>query len=200
MGGRSVTQAELDVGTAQRDRPPAAVRARTMEETSFHDQFVTLFDAHFQRLFRYLDRLSDDAELASDLTQEAFVRLYRRGSLPDRPEAWLITVGLNLFRNARSTGSRRHRLLSRGRGAAVHSDPAPAPLESVEAADVRRRVRTAVDQLPERDRELLLLQAEGYGYRDIAVALNLNEASVGTLLARARTAFRRAYGERFDAP
>ncbi|MBA3258421.1 MAG: hypothetical protein H0T68_03010, partial [Gemmatimonadales bacterium] len=48
-------------------------------------------------------------------------------------------------------------------------------------------------------RSLLLLHTEGYSYRDLAVALGLNEASVGTLLARARRAFRRCYGETSDA-
>jgi DNA-directed RNA polymerase specialized sigma24 family protein len=41
----------------------------------------------------------------------------------------------------------------------------------------------------------LLLRAEGYSYRDIATALDLNEASVGTLLARAVRAFRESYGD-----
>jgi RNA polymerase sigma-70 factor (ECF subfamily) len=70
----------------------------------------------------------------------------------------------------------------------------------VNAADARHRVRFAIDLLPERERRLLLLHAEGFSYRDIASALQLNEASVGTLLARARTAFRNAYREAFDAP
>jgi DNA-directed RNA polymerase specialized sigma24 family protein len=48
--------------------------------------------------------------------------------------------------------------------------------------------------LPLRERELLLLRAEGYSYRDIASALELNETSVGTLLARARRRFEEAYG------
>jgi RNA polymerase sigma factor (sigma-70 family) len=55
-------------------------------------------------------------------------------------------------------------------------------------------VRAAIDRLPERERRMLLLRAEGYSYRDIAAALDLNEASVGVLLARARRAFREAYG------
>src|SRR5688572_30052419 len=78
---------------------------------SFQDQVVELFHSHFHRLVRYLDRLSGDPELASDLAQEAFVKLHRRGALPDHPEAWLITVAMNLFRNARSTAARRRRLL-----------------------------------------------------------------------------------------
>lgn len=54
--------------------------------------------------------------------------------------------------------------------------------------------------MTERDQQLLLLRAEGYSYRDIAVALELNEASVGVLLARAKRAFREKYEEVFDAP
>lgn len=45
---------------------------------------------------------------------------------------------------------------------------------------------------------MLLLRAEGYSYRDIASALELNEASVGTLLARAVRAFRAAWEEWSD--
>ncbi len=47
---------------------------------------------------------------------------------------------------------------------------------------------------------MLLLRAEGYSYQEIAVALQLNQASVGTLLARARDAFRATYEDPFDAP
>ncbi len=160
---------------------------------SFHDQFTGLFDAHFHRLYRCLDRLSGEPELAADLAQEAFVRLYRRGSLPDRPEAWLISVAMNLFRNAKTSRSRRHRLLTLARGEAVHSDPAPSPEQETAAGETRRRVRAAIDRLPEREQRMLLLRAEGYSYRDIASALELNEASVGTLLARAVRAFRTAW-------
>ncbi|MGI0029565.1 MAG: RNA polymerase sigma factor, partial [Nitrososphaera sp.] len=135
-------------------------------ETSFHDGFVALFDAHFQGLYRYLDRLSGDPDLAADLAQEAFVRLYRRGSFPDRPEAWLITVAMNLFRNARTQGARRLRLLTSARGETLLADPPPSPAQAAESDDSRRRVRTAIDRLPERERRMLLLRAEGYSYRD----------------------------------
>jgi len=167
---------------------------------SFHDRFVELFNAHFHRLFRYLDRLSGEPELAADLAQEAFIRLYRRGSLPDTPEAWLISVAMNLLRNERSTASRRRRLLTLTRGERAHSDPAPSPDGAAVADESRVRVRAALDQMPERDRHILLLYAEGYHYRDIALALELNEGSVGTLLARARRAFRETYEDAPNAP
>ena len=167
---------------------------------SFQDQFAELFDARFERIYRYLNRLSGDPELAADVAQEAFVKLYRRGSLPDSPEAWLISVAMNLFRNAKSAHSRRLRLLTPARGESMLSDPPPGPDEAMEAEDSRRRVRLALDRLPDRERRMLLLRAEGYSYRDIAGALRLNEASVGVLLARARRAFRNIYEESFGAP
>ena len=169
------------------------------ETTSFHDQFVEQFEIHYRRLYRYLDRLTGDPEQAADLAQETFVRLYRRGSLPDDTAAWVVTVAMNLFRNERSGRSRRLRLLTEARAEQVQGDPSASPLEATLADESRRQVRATIDQMPERDRRMLLLRAEGYSYREIARALELNEASIGTLLARAQRAFRQAYEERVNA-
>jgi len=165
----------------------------------FHDQFVDLYDTHFARVFRCLDRLSGDPALAADLAQEAFVRLYKRGSAPDEPAPWLITVALNLLRNAKSTEARRFRLLTPVRGTAALADPPADPGETLEAAEARTRVRAALARLDERDRQLLMLRSEGYRYQELAAALGLNPASVGVLLARAKRAFRAAYEEHGDA-
>jgi RNA polymerase sigma-70 factor (ECF subfamily) len=186
-----------DVGAASLPRITPVVRDRAA--TPFEAAFTEIFEASFRRLYRLLDRLSGEPDLAADLAQEAFVRLYRRGTLPDSPDAWLITVALNLLRNARKGRSRRAGLLTLARGLAAHSDPPPTPDRVADANDTGRRVRQALDRLGEREKRLLLLNAEGYGYREMAAALGLNEASVGTLLARARRAFRAIYEDRDDA-
>jgi RNA polymerase sigma-70 factor (ECF subfamily) len=161
---------------------------------TFQDACAGVFTAHFERLFRYLQRLSGDPDLAADLAQEAFVRLHARGAMPDETTAWLITVATNLFRNAQTMRSRRRRLLTEARAVAVLADPAPAPGQGADMGSADR-VRAAIDRMSERDRQLLLLRAEGCSYREIASALQLNEASIGTLLARAKRAFREAYDE-----
>ena len=186
------------VGSTCRDDPELPILIS--KTPPFQDRVVELFHAHFHRLVRYLDRLSGDPDLAADLAQEAFIKLHERGSLPDRPEAWLITVAMNLFRNVKSTSARRRRLLTAARAEIALGDPIPTPGQAAEAADDRDRVRAAIDRLSERERQILLLRAEGYGYRDLAAALNLNEASIGTFLARAKRAFREAYEGRADAP
>jgi RNA polymerase sigma factor (sigma-70 family) len=163
--------------------------------TPFHDRFVELYGRHSAHVQRFLERLSGDPALASDIVQDTFVRLHRRGDVPDEPAAWLITVALNLLRNRKSTEARRQRLLSSVRGEATLADAARGPDESMDAADARRRVRRVLAKLPERDRQLLLMRAEGYRYHELASALQLNPASVGVLLARAKRAFRAAYEE-----
>lgn len=168
-------------------------------KASFSKEFVGLFEIQFPRLARYLNRLTGDLDLASDLAQEAFLRLYQRGFMPDQPEAWLVSVAMNLLRTFASTRTRRLKLLTDTRAEATLSDPPPAPDEGMEGIEERRRVRAVLDRMPERERRMLLLQAEGYKYHDIATALRIHEASVGTLLVRARQTFRRHYGDLFGA-
>jgi RNA polymerase sigma-70 factor (ECF subfamily) len=177
-----------------------AIRSRGERMIRSYSELVReAHDAHYASIFRYLDRLSGDPDLAADIAQEAFVRLFRRGSLPERPDRWLVTVALNLFRNERSTARRRERLREEH---AVELAPVAfsSPAERFDDQQVRARVRHALDRLSGRERELLLLRAEGYSYRDMATILELNEASVGTLLARAKRAFGSAYEERPLAP
>jgi RNA polymerase sigma-70 factor (ECF subfamily) len=160
---------------------------------SFREVFQGLFNAYFTRVFRYLDRASGDPELARDLAQETFLRLYRRGAAPDSPGGWLASVAMNLLRNAKSKEARRRRLDSPQRALGAHSEGPEPP--DVGGDEDRRRVRAALDRLPDRERDLLLLRAEGLSYRELSEALGMPETSVGTLLSRAKVRFREALGE-----
>lgn len=173
--------------------PTASTGDRATDRTRW---FEGVFDDHFAKLHRYLSRISNDDELASELAQEAFLRLYQRRSPPDDPEAWVFTVGINLLRNAKSKTSRRRRLLTLERSTHVLSDAPAPPSSTAESTDARVEVQAVLVRLSERDRELLLLRAEGYSYKELAKMLGLHEASVGTQLKRAKHAFRTAHQAR----
>lgn len=154
----------------------------------FRREFEDVFRTHGGRLTRVLDRVSGDPDLAADLVQEAFVRLYTRGAMPESPGAWLVSVAFNLLRNAKATAKRRGELLAQHAvEAASGSDAGRQPPDGSE------RVRRALSALGDRERQLLMLRAEGYSYREIAITLELNDGSIGTLLARAKEMFRRQY-------
>jgi RNA polymerase sigma-70 factor (ECF subfamily) len=158
-------------------------------------QVAALHANHSARLTRVLSRLCGDPDVADDVVQEAFIKLHQRGSIPDAPGAWLVSVALNLLRNV-ARGSARHlRLLTTERAEALHGSPPRDAHDLVVATENRGRVRRALDALPKRDQQLLLLRAEGYSYRELSEALQLNEQSIGTLLARAKSAFRTRYTE-----
>lgn len=165
----------------------------------FDDLFREEFERRFASLFRYLDRLSGDPELAADIAQEAFIRLYQRGAMPENTGSWLAVVARNLLQNARSKSARRRRLLARKGAEELTGDANPSPETDLETARRRSSVRSALDRLPTREREMLVLRYEGYTYREIAEALDITYASVGTLLVRAKAAFRRTLEDRGDA-
>jgi DNA-directed RNA polymerase specialized sigma24 family protein len=111
----------------------------TAEDSRFREDFGILFAREYPRLFRFLDRLTGDPELAADTAQETLSRLLARGSMPDSPPAWLFTVALNLLRSARATRSRRLRLLSGSRSLRALSDPGPPPDQEAGAEQIRAR-------------------------------------------------------------
>lgn len=165
---------------------------------SFDDLFRQEFEKRFSSLFQYVDRLSGDPDLAADIAQEAFVRLYRRRAMPDETGSWLTVVARNLLHNARSKAARRSHLLARDRAqrTVANEESAEATLES---ARTRTAVREALGRLPLRDRELLILRYSGYSYSEMAQTLDINPASIGTLLARAKKTFRKALEGGSDA-
>jgi len=77
---------------------------------------------------------------------------------------------------------------------------APTPEEVHAAAEERRQVRHILAILRERHAELLILRASGLSYDELAAALGLHPASVGTLVGRARQAFRKEYVKLYGTP
>jgi RNA polymerase sigma-70 factor (ECF subfamily) len=152
------------------------------------------FDALFRRLypslFRYLQRLTGDADTADDLAQEAFVRLLGNPLPEAEAKPWLFTVATNLVRDGARMATRRERLLSTFRPAPSAPPPADAEAERNERI---AGVRAALEQLKPRDRQLLLMREEGFSYEEMARTIGVAPTSVGTLLARALKRFSEVY-------
>ena len=180
--------------TTARRHDPGGTSAR------FAAELDQLFQERFPALYRYLNRLAGDGQVAEDIAQEAFIRLFHRGEMPDEPAAWLITVATNLLRDDRRRTSRRLRIIERADAGLGLGAAPPDPAASVVRAERQRQVRDALARLTARARQALLLRHSGFSYREIAVALDMPEASVGTTLLRAGVAFRASYQELHGEP
>ena len=136
-----------------------------------------------------LYRRTGDRDRAEDLAQEVFARAL--SAPPDNPRPWLFAVALNLVRDDGRRAVRQGRRLQLLK--AESPGAASSPEQDYEQNERRKAVRTALEQLREKDREVLLLKAEGFVYDEIAVATGLARGAIGTTLARARRRLVEAY-------
>ncbi|MGH7446662.1 MAG: sigma-70 family RNA polymerase sigma factor [Longimicrobiales bacterium] len=148
--------------------------------------FDAVFAKLYPSLFRYLQRLTGDEDVAEDIAQESFVRLLRQSLPEDEIRPWLFTVAMNLVRDRARKSERRQRLLISAPNLVTR---APLPDEDAERTERIASVREVLARLPERDRQLLLMREEGFKYDEIAVVVGVAPASVGTLIARALKKF-----------
>jgi len=142
-----------------------------------------LYVQYHESLVRLLYRRTGDRDRAEDLAQEVFVRALE--TPPTNPRPWLFAVALNLARDDGRRAVRQGRRLEALRAEADGAS-APAADAGLERDEKVEAVRAALGRLSERDREALLLKAEGCDYAEIAAALGLAPGAVGTTLARAR--------------
>lgn len=163
--------------------------------------FDAIFEDVFPPLFRYCHRLMGDADAAEDVTQEAFLRLLTHDvqGPPAGLRVWLFRVATHLIRDRYRVSENRRRLLEKN---PVTPSATEDPQREVERTEEKRAVRRALATLQERDREMLLMREEGFSYREIAEAVGVKAASVGTLLARAQRRLAEAFGrlEEREAP
>ena len=148
-----------------------------------------LFEQYYPSLVRMLYRRVGDRDRAEDLAQETFARAV--AAPPNNPRPWLFAVALNLVREDGRRAVTRGRRLELLRG--EQDTPNNAPDVDLERREETARVRAALATLNERDREALLLRAEGFDYEEIAATLGLAKGAIGTTLARARRRLVEAY-------
>lgn len=158
---------------------------------SARGDFEGLYERLRPSLWRYVHRLLGDEDATDDVVQEAFVRLLSRADLEgDAARMWIFTVATNLVRDRGRTNTRRRRILAAD---PVTGPPPPQADEELERRLRISRVREALDQLPERDRQLLMMREEGFRYHEIAEAVGVAPGSIGTLIARAVRKFTKVY-------
>jgi RNA polymerase sigma-70 factor (ECF subfamily) len=161
-----------------------------------HDAATTfvegLFARHHGEIYAYLVRMVRDADLAADLTQDAFVKAYRAYATLQKDEnarAWLYQIAHRV-----ALDEIRHRRIIRmvpwsgeARGA--------APSAERLAMDLRLSgpLERALARIPERQRAALLLaEVHDMTGLELAATLGVSHVAARAILTRARESLRRA--------
>jgi RNA polymerase sigma-70 factor (ECF subfamily) len=149
-----------------------------------------VFDELGARIQGMILATTRDAEVAADVTQEAFLRLLREaqaGRYPDKPSAWLYRTAMNLAisRSRRVTVARR--LAPR----LVCADEAPMPEGIVLDRERCRAVGEALSHLSPTERTALWMAGQSMSGEEIAARLGMSHGAARSLMFRARGRLRR---------
>jgi RNA polymerase sigma-70 factor (ECF subfamily) len=165
---------------------PRTIRGAAAGDRAAFESLVRTYQAP---VFRFLRHLVGDPSLAEDLTQETFIRLYRRlGSFrfQSKFSTWLFQVARNAATDELRSRQRRARLLARA--------PTPGPPS---APDERAELRAALASLPVALREpLLLVEVFGMPYAEVAGVLGIPVGTVKSRVFHARLRLHEWRGDR----
>ena len=156
--------------------------------------FESVFHAHYAPVARVIARVTRDPGRAEELAVEVLWKYWRT------PQAQGEQAGGWLYRTAVRTALNelRRRVRSHQYERLADTTPgAPDPEQVRAAAEEKEQVRNVLAALDSRQAELLLLRSSGLSYAELASALELNPASVGTLISRAQQAFRKEFIKRY---
>lgn len=165
--------------------------------------FAELVARYEPRLVRLMRTIGPRGDLAEDLAQETFMRVFRARKNYEagaKFSTWLFTIAGNVARNSARSLGRRHEVneVDAPTGDSGSSDPrmlASAavdasglmPTRIVEGTERAAIVRAAVESLSERQRMAMMLSRfENMSYVEIAETMGLTTKAVKSLLSRAR--------------
>jgi RNA polymerase sigma-70 factor (ECF subfamily) len=157
------------------------------------EAYEAVIDAHYGSVYRLMLLLTGDADLAEDLTQEAFTSAWNavdqfRGQAAIR--TWLHRIAYHCFVDAR-------RRRDRERAAAVNLGQRAAgaltdPVSRLMVEEKLARVYAGLESLDDEERVLLVLHyVEGLSYRQMAKVLDRPGGTVKWLVGRALDRLRR---------
>ncbi|MGN1009164.1 MAG: RNA polymerase sigma factor [Butyricicoccus sp.] len=162
--------------------------------------FESLVTAYERRVYSLALRSTGSEADAADITQEVFLRAYHaldsfRGD--SGFSTWLYRVTANLCvdyaRKSRPVDSLDDELVIEVPETRGEHQPEAA----LESSELRRELDIALSMVSEEHRKIVILRdVAGMSYADIAAALELEEGTVKSRLARARAALRKILIER----
>jgi len=138
-----------------------------------------LAERHHATVYRYLLSRTGDEERAADVTQDTFVKAFRglasfRGDASFR--TWLLAIATNELRAGFRKSERRGEVSLHRASDLAHPDDLPDD-HAVRASEVRR-IRTALDELPEKQRLSVSLRLfDGLSFREVGMATGSTEGS-----------------------
>ena len=201
----SASAISLPARARKRDEEAELVRlAQSGEEAAFEE----LIRRHQQRVFGLVNGILRRREDVEDVVQQVFLKVFislKRFDLRAAFSTWLYKITVNECWDYLRKKKVRPLVyetdlsedqISRLDGAASAEHPPESPARRAEVLDMLDQL---LDELPDRDRELLVLkEVEGFSVQELAEILNVNVSTVKVRLFRTRARLMDLYRHRLN--
>ena len=148
-----------------------------------------LYDANVDRVYRLIYRMVGDADLASDYTQDTFVRTFEKLASFRGESAlstWITSIAISVVYN----GQRKMKRIRTREVDLEHADAVATPSRAA-YPDLKVKLNAAIDALPEGYRTVFLMHdVEGFTHEEIGAALGIQDGTSKAQLSRARAKLR----------
>ena len=145
------------------------------------DRFKAFYEAHREKLFSYLMRMTGDYHLSSDVLQDSFTRILEKYAREEMSLPLLYRIARNALIDIWRRQQRERKIENE------HPGSSENPEQDLLVRDDYRRVLEGIQRLEKNEREILSLVVSGdLSYREIAAILGISESNVKVRVHRAR--------------
>ena len=167
------------------------------------DSFRILVERHSPRIFNIACRAVRDRNLAEDISQEVFLRVYRfldGFKKQCRFSTWLYRITINVCFNAQRKRKEEPKVLipswevanvGSNPGTPQLEDESFSPQKTLEKKELTAKIKSAIDSLPGvLKMTFILREFEDLSYKELAKVLRCSEGTIKSRLCRARESLR----------
>lgn len=168
------------------------------------EAFEEIVDRYQNQIVTYLCRYVGSREMAEDLAQETFLRVFRRAETYDpssKFSTWIYTIAVNLAKDEFKRLRRRPQTRSMDderAGEGIRSDSLrtpegdeESPTGRMERGERSDRVNDLLARIPPEERDVLILRdINGFTYTEIADTLGLPMGTVKSRINRGRNSLK----------
>ena len=165
------------------------------KSTETEKWFREVFDTNYEYILNYLYYLSGDMELAEDLVQDVFLRLWdKKGEVNHTTvRAFLFTIARNHF--LKSTRRKKYDL--QFRSGYVETIEVKSPEYLMELQEFDRKLQKAIADLPEKCRVVYLMsRSDEMSYAQIAENLGVGVKAVEKQMTKAIGILKEKFGKK----
>lgn len=148
------------------------------------EEFKSLFDKHFDEVRNYIYYRSGDKELATDIAQETFLKMWEKqfDIQNNKVKGLLYKIAGNIF----SSNYRHQKVEMNFKLQLKENEPQPSPEEQIQFKELTKQYEMALAGMPEKHRTVFLMsRMDKLKYSEIAENLDLSVKAVEKRMSQA---------------